>query len=131
MALSLQNAQRLVNRAVEAAQAQNLPIAAVVLDTGGHVVASARMDGVGYYNYEIARRKAISVVTVKMATHELVDAISRDDLIQRVLYAEQGLCVLPGGFPVRQGEEVVGALGIAGGMYFQDRAIGEYAVAEG
>lgn len=131
MTLTLSQAQGVIGRAIEAAEAQGVPIAAAVLDTGGHPVATARMDGVGYFNLDVARRKAVAVVTFKMPTHELVQAVSRDPMVQQILYAEQGLSILPGGLPIRDGDTVVGALGIAGGMYFQDQAIAEYALGAG
>ena len=64
MTLSLEKAQKLVQRALDAAGGQSVRIAAVVLDTGGHIVAAARMDGVGPLNLDVARRKANAVVNL-------------------------------------------------------------------
>ena len=128
MSVTLESAQKIVQRALEAAAAQSVKIAAVVLDPGGHVVAAARMDGVGPLNLDVARRKANAVVNLGVSTAEMLQMISRDPLITTVLHAEPSIVMLPGGLPIRDGDKLVGALGIAGGFYPQDQAIGEYAL---
>lgn len=129
MSVTLARAQQVVQRALEAGAAQSVKIAAVVLDTGGHTVAAARMDGVGPLNLDVARRKAYAVVNLGVSTAEMLQMISRDQLISTVLHGEPSIVMLPGGVPLKDGERLVGALGIAGGFYPQDQAIAEYAVA--
>jgi uncharacterized protein GlcG (DUF336 family) len=128
MSVGLEQAQRIIQRALEAAGAQSVRIAAVVLDTGGHIVAAARMDGVGPLNLDVARRKANAVVNLGVSTAEMLQMISRDALISTVLHAEPSIVMLPGGLPIKDGDRLSGALGIAGGFYPQDQAIGEYAL---
>jgi uncharacterized protein GlcG (DUF336 family) len=128
MSVGLEQAQKIVQRALEAAAAQSVRVAAVVLDTGGHIVAAARMDGVGPLNLDVARRKANAVVNLGVSTAEMLQMVSRDPLITTVLHSEPSIVMLPGGLPIRNGDALVGALGIAGGFYPQDQAIGEYAV---
>jgi uncharacterized protein GlcG (DUF336 family) len=128
MSVRLEQAQKIVQRALEAAAAQSVRVAAVVLDMGGHVVAAARMDGVGPLNLDVARRKANAVVNLGVSTAEMLQMVSRDPLIQTVLHSEPSIVMLPGGLPIRSGDALIGALGIAGGFYPQDQAIGEYAL---
>jgi uncharacterized protein GlcG (DUF336 family) len=128
MSVRLEQAQKIVQRALEAAAAQSVRVAAVVLDMGGHVVAAARMDGVGPLNLDVARRKANAVVNLGVSTAEMLQMVSRDPLIQTVLHSEPSIVMLPGVLPIRIGDELIGALGIAGGFYPQDQAIGEYAL---
>jgi uncharacterized protein GlcG (DUF336 family) len=128
MAVGLEQAQKIIQRALEAAGAQSLRIAAVVLDTGGHIVAAARMDGVGPLNLDVARRKANAVVNLGVSTAEMLQMVSRDPLITTVLHSEPSIVMLPGGLPIRDGEALIGALGVAGGFYPQYQAFGEYAV---
>lgn len=129
MAVSLEKAQKIVQRAIEAAGAQSVRIAAVVLDTGGHIVAAARMDGVGPLNLDVARRKANAVVNLGVSTAEMLQMVSRDQLISTVLHAEPSIVMLPGGLPIKEDDTLAGALGVAGAFYPQDQAIAEYAVA--
>lgn len=130
MSISLEKARKVIDRALDAAAGQSVKIAAVVLDPGGHIVAAARMDGVGPLNLDVARRKANAVVNLGVSTAEMLQMISRDQLITTVLHAEPSIVMLPGGLPLKEGDQLVGALGVAGAFYPQDQAIAEYAVAE-
>jgi glc operon protein GlcG len=98
--LPLKLAQDYLKRSLELARAQDMRIAVAVVDRGGHVVASARMD---------ASDPLISRAFEAMDDH---------------------LLVLPGGFPVTLVADVVGGFGIAGGHYSQDRAIGERVISQ-
>lgn len=130
MSLSLEKAQKVAQRALEAAAGQAVNIAAVVLDMGGNVVVAARMDGVGPLNVDVAKRKAYAVVNFGVSTAEMLQMISRDPLVTTALHSEPSIVMLPGGLPIRDGGKVIGAIGIAGGFYPQDQAIGEYAIAD-
>ena len=131
MTMRLELAMALVTRATEAGTAQNCPIVAVVVDLAGNPVAVARMDGVSFINTEVARKKALCAAAFAMPTHELVETITRDPLAKTVVMNNQAINVLPGGVPIMDAGSVVGALGVAGGYYMQDRAIAEYAVGAG
>jgi glc operon protein GlcG len=106
-----------------------LRVAIVVVDRGGHDVAVARMDGVGYVNVEVARRKARAANAFGVATHQMSEMLGRDPLLPAALAAtDDHLLVLPGGFPLTEITTPVGGFGIAGGHYEQDREIGEHIV---
>lgn len=128
MSVPLELARNIVQKALEAATAQSVKIAAVVLDSGGHIIAAVRMDGVGPLNLDVARRKANAVVNLGMSTAEMLQLISRDQLISTVLHSEPSIVMLPGGLPIKDGDRLIGALGVAGAFYPQDQAIGEYAL---
>lgn len=128
MGLSLEHAMDIVRKALDAGAAQNVPIVAVATDTAGNIVACARMNGVGHINTEVARKKALAAATFGQPTHDVVDAVSRDPLAKAVVLADQSINLLPGGMPLKDGDTVVGGLGVAGGYYLQDRAVAEFAV---
>ena len=125
--LSVERAQELVGKALAAGRDQNCPIVAVVTDPAGHIVAAARMDGVSFVNTEVARKKALAAAAFGQPTHDLVEAISRDPLAKTVVMSDATINVLPGGVPLKDGDAIVGGLGVAGGYYMQDRAIAEFA----
>jgi len=130
VSVSLEKAQKYVQRALEAASRQSVRIAAVVVDEGGHIVAAARMDGVGPLNLDVARRKAYAVINLGASTADVLRMISEDKLLPAVLNSEPSIVLLPGGVPIREGERLVGALGVAGAMYPQDQAVAEHAITE-
>lgn len=129
MTVTLETALGLVARAIDAGKAQQCPIVAVVVDTGGQIVASARMDGVSFISTEVARKKALCAAAFGMPTHDTIEAVSRDPHARAAVMADPAINLLPGGMPLRDGDVIIGGLGIAGGFYLQDRAIAEFAAA--
>jgi len=127
--ISLQKALGLVQRALEAGQAQSVGIVAVVVDLGGHPVAAARMDGVSFINTEVAQRKATLAAAFGTPTHQLQAMIGKDPIAGPIVSADQRISLLPGGLPILEEGRCIGGLGIAGGHYLQDQAVGEYAIA--
>jgi uncharacterized protein GlcG (DUF336 family) len=88
------------------------------------------MDGVGYVNLEVARRKAVAALNFGAPTHDVLDYANNDPYLPGAFQAmSETLIVLPGGFPITQVVTVLGGLGIAGGHYSQDRQIGEQVIA--
>jgi glc operon protein GlcG len=60
--ISYAQASKIIGATIQFAQSKNLQLSIVVLDTGGHTVSSARMDGAAFLTIEVARGKAFSVV---------------------------------------------------------------------
>jgi uncharacterized protein GlcG (DUF336 family) len=118
----LAEAQAALSRAVAEAARQGRTVAAVVIDRGGHVVAAARMDGVGYLTLEIARRRAAAALHFGEQTRDAARHADRDPVgLPEIL-------VQPGGFPWRDAGTVIGALGVAGAGPEDDHAIGDAAI---
>jgi glc operon protein GlcG len=122
-------ALKIVSKALAAGGDQNCPIVAVVTDVAGHIVAAARMVGVGHINTEVARKKALAAATFGQPTSDIIEAISRDPFAKPVVMSDPNINILPGGIPIKDGDITIGAIGVAGGHYLQDRAIAEFAVA--
>jgi uncharacterized protein GlcG (DUF336 family) len=127
--VDLATAQDLVRKAVEAAAAQGAPIAAVVVDRGGHVVAAARMDGVSFVMADVAQKKATMASAMGAPTHAVAEMAKSDDLLAAAFTGSDHVIALGGGLPVMGDGGPVGGLGVAGGHYTQDQAIAEAAMA--
>lgn len=129
--ITLDIARSHIDAVIRSAERHLLKVAVVVVDRGGHVVASARMDGVGYLNVEVARRKANAAQNFGAPTHDVADFMQHDETIKTGLMAmSDEIILLPGGFPITDVVTVIGGLGIAGGHYEQDRLVGQEAIAE-
>ncbi|MEQ9586796.1 MAG: heme-binding protein [Parvibaculaceae bacterium] len=127
--MDLKTARKIVQACLKAAEDQGLSISAVVTDLSGNPVSLERMDDVSHINTEVAIKKARTAAGFKMPTHDLVEAVSRDQHLRMVVMTDQSLNVLPGGVPIEDDTgTIVGALGVAGGFYLQDRAIAEFAI---
>lgn len=126
--LTVTRALALVQRVLEEAADQSVPVAVVVVDPGGHPLASARSDSVGPVAADFARRKAVASLTFAAPTSALAEQFGQDPLLVNAFTAHPEVLVLPGGFPIVDDGACVGALGIAGGHYRQDQAIGQAAL---
>jgi glc operon protein GlcG len=126
--VDLATAQGLVTSAVAAAQAQGVPIAAVVVDRGGHVVAVARMDGVSFVMTDVARRKATLSSAMGAPTHAIAEMAQGDAALANAFTGSPDVIALGGGFPIMGDTGPIGGLGVAGGHYSQDQAVAEAAL---
>jgi glc operon protein GlcG len=129
MALTLDKALNLIGAAVKAGESKGVPIAAVVVDSGGRVLASARSEHAGYINLQAAERKAVASANFKAPTHAVLEMVKGDSVLLQAVLRESDILLLPGGFPLVIDGLSVGGLGVAGGHYSQDQAIADQALA--
>jgi uncharacterized protein GlcG (DUF336 family) len=54
--------------------------------------------------------------------------VGKDPVAGPVLQADERVCLLPGGAPIKADGICVGAIGIAGAHYMQDQAIADFSV---
>jgi glc operon protein GlcG len=120
--ISLAEALALINTTLKIAEQQGMPVAVVVSDNTGQVLASARMDGVGVINLEAARRKAYTSAMLKAPTAALAGMTSGDPLLAAAFNGTE-ILALAGGAPLMEENACIGGIGIAGGHYSQDQMI--------
>jgi len=122
MDLSLDQAGRIVDAALVRGREMGLaPLAVAVLDAGGHLKAFKREDDAGIIRPQIAIGKAWGALGMGMGTRALS---SKSPEFLAALGAMSGGKVVPspGGVLIRQGERVVGAVGITGDTGDNDEA---------
>jgi uncharacterized protein GlcG (DUF336 family)/NAD-dependent dihydropyrimidine dehydrogenase PreA subunit len=104
-------------RMLEAVQAfaarASLAVAAVVLDRDGQPLASMRADTVAPVALEEAERKAYTSLKYGVATHEL-RAGGKNSWPEHAEVDPQRVLLVPGGFPVVETGDTLGAVGVAG-----------------
>jgi len=127
--LDLLQANSLIAEVLKAARSRNMPpVAVAVLDTGGHLKALQREDGVSFLRVEIAQAKAWGALGMATNTGLIADRYNQDDLQKGFINALNTMTggrvvPLPGGVLVRNGEgEIIGAVGAAGGVSSDDEA---------
>jgi glc operon protein GlcG len=130
MSLKIDSALAMLQAALRLGVERKMPVAVVVVDAGGRTLASARSEEAGFINLDMAERKALASVNFKAPTHAVLDMIKADPLLLNVVGSEATISILPGGFPIALDGKVIGALGIAGGHYSQDQALGEEVLAK-
>jgi uncharacterized protein GlcG (DUF336 family) len=100
--LTLAMAQAIANGAMESCKAMGYKVSVAVLDRDGLPIVMLRGDGAGLHTPEGADRKAYTARTFRAPS-----AAHASETYARVL-------ALPGGLPIKVGDDVVGAVGVSG-----------------
>lgn len=93
------------------------PLTVVVLDAGGHVVATEREDGSGNVRFEVARGKAGAALGIGIGSGTVgARNQGRDAFLAAVATASGGQAVpVPGGVLVLDDQaQIIGAVGVSG-----------------
>jgi uncharacterized protein GlcG (DUF336 family) len=127
--LTLERANRLIDAILHEADRLGLPpIAVAVLDSGGHLKAMQRQDGLSFLRAEICQAKAWGALALGTDSRELARRFAADPLQQgfmQGLNAMSGgrVIPLPGGVLIRDADHrILGAVGVAGAASDQDEA---------
>lgn len=110
--------------AQQEAQRQQLPVTVTIVDTGGHVRALVRQEGCSYFALESSRLKAVTASQLRLPSHVVGELSQQFPALHASFAANPAISGLPGGFPLVWQNEVIGGIGVAGGNFEQDRAIG-------
>ncbi len=112
--LNFDIALQLVQKVKAAAKAAGKEVSVAIVDVAGQTILVAKGDGVGPHNTEAARRKAFTSASTKTATLKLGrDAKTNPDTQNLANLPE--LLLLGGGSPLYYKDQLIGAVGVAGG----------------
>jgi uncharacterized protein GlcG (DUF336 family) len=128
--LTAEAATAILSAGVAAAQQAGLALVFHIVDESGVPKATLRMDGAPLIAIDAARKKAVTAVGYGIPTGKTwADFIAPDPILSRGVDSFTDFTLLGGGLPIRVGGELVGALGVSGGHYTQDEAVGLAALA--
>lgn len=125
--ITLEQARTIIARGFARGAAMGLqPLSIVVLDAGGHLIAFERQDGASPGRFEVARGKAYGAVMMGMPGSALMARAEQQAYFVTALNGAFGGKVVPvtGGILVRDGERVIGAVGVTGDTSDNDAAAG-------
>ncbi len=127
--LSLQQANELIHEVLRVAHEKEMPpLAVAVLDSGAHLKAFQREDGVSFLRAQIAQAKAWGALALACNTDQLAKRYRQGEVQQGFINAlntmtEGKIIPLPGGVLVRNNRsEIIAAVGAAGGPSEDDEA---------
>jgi uncharacterized protein GlcG (DUF336 family) len=125
--MELSRAQGLVVRGCELAADAELAACIAVVDSGGHLVAFGRMEGCSFMTIEIAIGKAWTAAASGLGTDALAGFLAEHTPVLIGAAAAQNgrLIPAPGGAPIKDGDEVIGGIGVSGGGAEQDQQIAD------
>jgi len=124
--ITLEDARRVIAAAEKKAQEIGQPMNIAVVDAGGNLVAHVRMDNAWIGSVDIAINKAWTARAFDIQTKQLAELSQSGDQFFGIHASNGGrVMIFAGGIPLKRGEQVVGAVGVSGGMGKQDQAVAE------
>ena len=119
---SLEQALALLGRVRDEAAQRSLSLAAAVVDSGGHVVASQRMDGAALGAMQLAVGKAFTAVLWGIPSGSLTTSTQPGGDDWGFNTTDPRIVVYAGGVPLFDEGRLVGAVGASGGTADEDEA---------
>ena len=111
--MSLELANQVAAATVSACATNGYNVTAAVVDRAGTLRALQRADNAGPHTVAAAQAKAYTSASARNATSAMLEGVQKNPGAQ-TLVDIPGFLVLGGGVPVRVGNEVIGAVGVAG-----------------
>ncbi|MFF2486091.1 heme-binding protein [Microbacterium sp. NPDC058062] len=130
--LSNDSALALIQAAGRSAREIGKPFSITVVDRSGLVLAASRMDGAALTTLSLSRDKAVTALAVSAGTGawqgRLIETFGAAG---PALFAAASpeLVPLPGGVPIVVGGQIVGSIGVSGGVADEDVAVARSALA--
>ncbi len=127
--ISLSDARRIIAAAEKKAEEIGQPMNIAVVDAGGNLVAHARMDKAWIGSVDISINKAWTSRAFDISTKDLGEHSQSGGQFFGIHASNHGrVMIFAGGIPLKQGDQVVGAVGVSGGSGKQDHAVAEAGV---
>ena len=124
--ISLADARRIITAGEEKAAQIGSPSNIAVVDAGGNLVAHIRMDGAWVGSIDISINKAFTARAFDIETKALAALAQPEGQFYGIHTSNEGrVMIFAGGVPLKSDEEIVGAVGVSGGMGKQDQAVAE------
>jgi len=128
--MTLADANRIVQGALDKAKEMNIKISVAVCDAGGRLVALNRMDGAIWGSVYGCQGKAVASAGFARPSGELAERAG-SPIIQGIMAAEGGHMIpSQGAVPVIRNGVVEGACGVGGGTAQQDEDCARAGVAK-
>ena len=125
--VNLSIAKKLIARVEEKAKEMGLSVVVAVSDSAGNPVAVECMDNSYIASYDIAVKKAYTVVALKMSTLTLKGLSQPGQSLYGIQFTNDGkLVIFGGGDPLIYNKSIIGGIGVSGGSEDQDVELSEY-----
>ena len=129
MALTLDEANRVAEGAMEHARSLDILVSVAVCDAGGRLVSFQRMDGAIWASAYGCRGKAVASAAFGRPSGTLTERADHPTF-RGIVAADGGHIILGrGGVPIIRDGEVIGACGVGGGTGEEDELCAEAGVA--
>ena len=117
--LTIEGAMKILQAAMAKAAAMQVPQCISIVDSGGHLLAFARMDGAFALSIDTSLMKAMTAASYGVPTGDIAAGL---DI--KLAIATQGKRInLPGGLPIIVDGHLVGGVGVGSGTGEQDKQV--------
>ena len=124
--VSAELAKTMIEAAERKADEMGHPFVIAIVDESGVLKAFSRMDGAALLSIQVAQDKAYTAVGFGMATDMWHEFVKEDaPLAMGAAPGIDRLIVFGGGYPIKIGDSIVGAIGVSGGHYSQDMEVAQ------
>ncbi len=124
-----ETAKVLIEAGEAASRELGVPMVIAIVDESGVLKALSRMDGAALLSVDIAQDKAYTSVSFGIATHEWFEFVKNDPPLLHGIIKTPRLVVFGGGYPIKDGDTIIGGIGVSGGHYEQDMKVAQAALA--
>src|SRR5262245_23743056 len=112
--LSYAIAKTIAEVAVETCKSRGYNVSAVVVDRAGETMIALRGDNASPHTMENARRKAYTARSFRQSTAAYAKRFENNDPVVRQQVTLPHVIAIPGGLPIKLGEDVIGGAGVSG-----------------
>ena len=124
--VTLADARKVIAAAEKKAAEIGQPMNIAVVDGGGNLVAHVRMDRAWIGSIDISINKAFTARAFDISTQDLASHSQSGGQFFGIHASNHGrIMIFAGGIPLKKNGEVVGAVGVSGGLGEQDQAVAE------
>jgi uncharacterized protein GlcG (DUF336 family) len=123
--ITLEQARAAVDAALKKSAEIDTKMDIAILDVGGNLKAFARMDGAWLGSIDIAIKKARTARYFDMNSGDIGGLSQPGGPLYNIEHSNGGLITFPGGIPIKQGDTVIGAIGVSGSSVENDHTVAE------
>jgi len=107
-------AKSIAEAALDSCEARGYGESVVVVDRDGEVIVALRGDNAAPHTMENARRKAYTALSFRTSTTEYAKRYASDNPVVRQQVTLPSVIAIPGGLPIKIGDDVIGGVGASG-----------------
>lgn len=127
--ISSEMASKMVDAAEAKAKEMGIPMCIAICDESGNLKAFRRMDGAALLSIQVAQDKAYTAIGFGMSTDQWHPFIKDDAPLAMGAPSIPRLIIFGGGYPIKDGEMIVGGIGVSGGHYTHDMEVAQAGLA--
>ncbi len=128
MHVNLGQAEKAIAAAHKEAVSLKTKMCIAIVDSGANLRAFVRMDDAWVGSIDIAIKKARTACFFTMPTGQLGQLSQPGNPLYGIEHSNQGLITFPGGLPIIENGELLGAIGVSGSSVENDHKVAEAGV---